>query len=159
MPDVSGKSAGFIGYKARLSRSVAGAAGPWIQIPEVKSFNPGEKTVDEAEFTHLESPGKVREFKATFADSGTMAVVCNFLDPVLDAAGAAVQDGIIADLGETDALFYWKIEWKKNDESGTVLKTVIFPGYVSSAKPPDTTTTDPVDFNFSVRVTGAEVWS
>lgn len=159
MPDVNGKSAGILGYQARLSRSTAGNAGPWTAVPEVKSFNPGEKTVDEAEFTHLESPNKVREFRPTFADGGTMSVVTNFLDPLLDAAGAAVQDAIIADLGIQDEDYYWKIEWKKNDGSGTVLKTVIFPGYVSSAKPPDTTTTDPVEFNFSVRVTGAEAWS
>jgi hypothetical protein len=159
MPDVNGKSAGFVGYKARLSRSVTGAAGPWIQVPEVKSFNPGELTFEEAEFTHLESPLKRREFKSTFGDPGTCTVVSNFLDPVLDAAGAAIQDGIIADVGETNSDFYWKAEWKKNDESGTILKTVIFPGYVSSAKAPDTTISDPVDFNFSIRVTGAEVWS
>ncbi len=159
MPDANGKSAGFIGYKARLSRSTAGNAGPWTAIPETKSFNPGEKTVDEAEFTHLESPGKVREFKPTFSDGGTMTVVCNYLDPLLDAAGAAVQTALFAALGVENADYYWKIEWKKNDETGTVLRTVIFPGYVSSAKPPDTTTSDPVEFNFSVRVTGAEVWS
>jgi len=157
MPDISGKSAGFIGYQGRLSRSTAGNAGPWTAVPEVKSFDPGEKTVEEAEFTHLESPGKTREYKATFSDAGTMSVVCNFLDPVLDAAGAAIQDAIIADIGVNDADYYWKIEWREDD--GTVRKTVIFPGYVATAKAPNTTTTDPVEFNFSVRVTGNEVWS
>jgi hypothetical protein len=159
MPDANGKSAGFIGYKARLSRSTAGNAGPWTAVPETKSFNPGEVTVDEAEFTHLESPLKRREFKPTFSDGGTMTVVCNYLDTLLDAAGAAVQTALIAAVGIENADFYWKIEWKKNDETGTVLRTVIFPGYVSSAKPPDTTTTDPVEFNFSVRISGAEAWS
>jgi hypothetical protein len=159
MPDANGKSAGFIGYKARLSRSTAGPAGPWTAIPETREINPGEGTVDEAEFTYLESPNKRREFKPTFTDGGTMTVVCNFLDPLLDAAGAAVQTAIMAALGVENADYYWKKEWKKNDESGIVLRTVIFPGYVSSAKPPDTTTTDPVLFNFSVRVSGAAVWS
>jgi hypothetical protein len=157
MPDISGKSAGFIGYQGRLSRSTAGNAGPWTAIPEVKSFDPAEATVEEAEFTHLESPGKVREFKATFKDYGTMQVTCNFLDPVLDAAGAAIQNAIIADFGVNDADYYWKIEWREDD--GTVRKTVIFPGYVATAKPPNTNTTDPVDFVFSIRVTGDAVWS
>lgn len=157
MPDVNGKSAGFIGYQARLSRSTAGNAGPWTAIPEVKSFDPGEKTVEEAEFTHLESPGKVREFKSTFSDAGTMSVTSNFLDPTADAAGAAVQDAIIADIGDNDLNFYWKIDWRT--DAGVVRKTVVFPGYVASAKPPNTTTTDPVEFVFSVRVTGAEAWS
>lgn len=159
MPDSNGKSAGIIGYKARLSRSTAGSSGPWTAIPEVRSFNPGELTVDEAEFTHLESPGKRKEFKPTFVDGGSMPVSCNWLDPLLDAAGGAVQTALLAAVGTDDANYYWKIEWKKNDESGTVLRTVIFPGYVSSAKPPDTTTSDPVLFNFTVRVTGAETWS
>lgn len=157
MPDVNGKSAGFIGYQARLSRSTAGNAGPWTAIPEVKSFDPAEATVEEAEFTHLESPDKVREFKATFKDNGTMQVTCNFLDPVLDAAGHTVQMGIINDHGVNDSDYYWKIEWREDD--GTVRKTVIFPAYVATAKPPNTTTTDPVDFIFSLRVTGAAAWS
>lgn len=157
MPDVNGKSAGFIGYQARLSRSTAGNAGPWTAIPEVKSFDPAEMTVEEAEFTHLESPDKFREFKSTFKDGGTMSVVSNFLDPTLDASGHAVQMAIINDLAVNDEDYYWKIEWREED--GTVRKTVIFPGYVSSAKPPNTTTTDPVDFNFSVRVSGAPAWS
>lgn len=157
MPDANGKSAGFIGYQARLSRSTAGNTGPWTAVPETKSFDPAEVTVDEAEFTHLESPSKTKEFKPTFKDGGTMSVVCNFLDPVLDAAGAAVQDAIIADNGVEDEDYYWKIEWREDD--GTVRKTVIFPGYVTGAKPPNTTIADPVDFNFSVRVKGAAVWS
>ncbi len=157
MPDVSGKSAGFIGYQGRLSRSILGDSGPWTAIPEVKSIDPGEATVDEAEFTHLESPDKVKEFKSTFKDLGTMAIVSNFLDPVLDGTGAGIQDALIADHGVNDANYYWKIEWREDD--GTIRKTVIFPGYVSTAKPPNTTTADPVDFNFSVRVTGAAVWS
>ena len=157
MPDVNGKSAGFIGYQGRLSRSTAGDAGPWTAIPEVKSFDPAEVVVDEAEFTHLESPDKTKEFKPTFKDGGTMAVVCNFLDPTLDAAGAVIQDGIISDNGVSDNDFYWKIEWREED--GTVRKTVIFPGYITGAKPPNTTIADPVDFTFSVRVSGAAVWS
>ena len=157
MPDAQGKSAGFIGYNARLSRSTAGSTGPWTAIPEVKEFDPGEATVEEAEFTHLESPGKAKEYKATFIEKGTMTVTCNFLDPVLDAAGAAIQDAIIADHGVNDEDYYWKIEWREDDD--TVRKTVIFPGYVASAKPPGTNITDPVDFVFSVRVTGADVWS
>jgi len=157
MPDVNGKSAGFIGYNARLSRSTAGNVGPWTAIPEVKSFDPAEATVDEAEFTHLESPNKVKEFKATFKDNGTMSVTCNFLDPVADAAGAAIQAAIIADHGVNNLSYYWKIEWR--DDAATVRKTVTFPGYVSTAKPPNTTIADPVDFLFSIRVSGAAVWS
>lgn len=157
MPDANGKSAGFIGYNARLSRSTAGATGPWTPIPETKEFDPGEATVEEAEFTHLESPNKKKEYKATFIEQGTMAVTCNFLDPILDPTGAAVQQAIFDDLGTNDADYYWQIEWR--DDSGVVRKTVTFPGYVSSAKPPTTNITDPVDFVFSVRVTGDDVWS
>ena len=157
MPDAEGKSAGFIGYQGRVSRSTAGNTGPWTAIPEVKSFDPAEVTVDEAEFTHLESPDKTKEFKPTFKDGGTMAVVCNFLDPVEDAAGAVIQDAIITDNGVSNNDFYFKIEWR--DEALVVRKTVIFPGYITGAKPPNTTVTDPVDFNFSIRVTGAAVWS
>lgn len=157
MPDVNGKSAGFIGYQARLSRSTAGNAGPWTAVPEVKSIEPAEETTDEAEFTHLESPNKTKEFKPTFKDGGTMNVTCNFLDPTDDASGAAVQDAIIAANGLSDPDFYWKLEYRKDD--GSVRKTVIFPGYVSSAKPPDATVADPVEFRFSVRVAGAAVWS
>ncbi len=157
MPDVNGKSAGFIGYKALLSRSTAGSTGPWTDIPEVKSFDPAEVTTDEAEFTHLNSPDRFREFKATFKDGGTMQVVTNLLDPVVDAAGHAVQMGIINDHARNDPNYYWRIQWR--DDAATVRKTVIFPGYISSAKPPNTTITDPVDFNFSVRVSGTPVWS
>lgn len=156
MPDSSGKSAGFIGYQARLSRSKDNKA-TWTTIPEVKSIQPAEPSIQEAEFTHLESPDKTREFKATFKDMGTLQATANFLDPTVDAAGAAVQDAIITDFGVNDADYYWRIQWRQDD--GTVIKTVIFPGYISSAKPPDTTTTDPVDFKFSVRVTGAAAWS
>lgn len=157
MPDSFGKSAGFIGYQAQLTRSTAGDTGPWVAIPEVKDFSPAEETVDEAEFTHLESPNKTKEFKPTFKDGGTMQVTSNFLDPVLDAAGAAIQQGIIDDNGVEDSLFFFKIEWR--DDALTVRKTVIFPGYISTAKPPDTNVADPVDFIFSIRVSGAAAWS
>ena len=86
-----------------------------------------------------------------------MTVTSNFLDPVLDAAGAAIQQGIIDDNGVEDQNFFFRIQWR--DDAMTVRKTVIFPHYISTAKPPDTNVADPVDFIFSVRVTGAAVWS
>jgi hypothetical protein len=156
MPDVNGKSAGFIGYRGRLSRSTDSKA-TWAAIPEVKSITPAEPSIGEAEFTHLESPDKTREFKATFKDLGTLQVVANYVDGVLDAAGAAIQLALINDFGVNDSDYYWKIEYRREDD--TVIKTVTFPGYVSSAKAPDLTVQDPTDFKFSVRVTGAAVWS
>lgn len=157
MPDSFGKSAGFIGYQAQFSRSTAGDTGPWTALPEVKDFSPAEETVDEAEFTHLESPNKTKEFKPTFKDGGTMQITSNYLDPILDAAGHAIQQQVIDDNGVEDTGFFFRIQWR--DDQQTVRKTAIFPGYISTAKPPDTNVTDPVDFIFSVRVTGPVVWS
>lgn len=157
MPDVNGKSAGYIGRNTKLYRSTAGDAGPWTEVYEVRTCDPSEPSVDTADLTHLTSPNRRREPRSTYIDDGTVAVTCNAINKLVDPTGAAVQEAIYADQGEHDANNYWKIE--AIDDSAVVHRTFIFPGDVQSAKFGPFDGGAPVDFAFTILRTGATVLS
>lgn len=150
-------SDGIIGYKATISHS-ADSGVTWTKMPEVTSIDPADPQYDEAEFTHLESTGRRREFKPTFVDGGEVSVECNYVDKIANA-GEAAKQAALRTLRDNGTVEYWKIEWRQNDTVGALLETCTFQAFVKSVKPGSITTTDPVKFSFVLRVTGAEVWT
>ncbi len=144
-------SLGIIGYKARIWKGDGATPEVFTPAPEVVSIDPADPQFDEAEFTHLESPNRRKEFKPTFSDGGEVKVEENYIP------GDSFQQGVQTDR-DAGTIRNFKISWADN-ETGAILRAVIFPGYVKSAKPGNTTTKERVPFNWTVRVTGAETWS
>lgn len=154
MPDITGKSAGYVGANTKLYWSTDTKA-TWTLVPETRTVDPADPSVDKADLTHLTSPNKRKEFRPTYIDDGSVTVTCNALDSILDAAGAAIQVAIDAAQGTHNAAYYWKIT--AENDSAVVHRTWIFPGDIETAKFGPFNGGDPVDFSFSILRTGPTV--
>ena len=154
MPDVTGKSAGYVGANTKLYWSTDSGV-DYVLVHEARTIAPADPSVDKADLTHLTSPNKRREFRPTYIDDGSVSVTCNALDKNLDAAGAALQEAIYAAQGTHHATYYWKIT--AEDDAAVVHRTLVFPGDIETAKFGPFNGGDPVDFTFSILRTGPTV--
>lgn len=146
-------SQGIVGYQARLLRGDGLAPEGFEAFPETKVITPADPSSDEAEFTHLESPGFRKEFKKTFADGGEVAFEMNYIP------NNAFQQSLRDDR-DSGQIKNFKIQWRTNDPTNpVVLSSVVFAGWVKNLHPGDTNPSDPVMFSGSIRVTGVETWS
>ena len=73
-------------------------------IAEIKDITPPPQTREFADVTHMQSPGKVREFKPTVINPGEIRCKCNFL-PDNSTQGFATS-GIIKDFQDGTARNY-----------------------------------------------------
>ena len=55
-----------------LLEDAAGSPATFTEIPECTDISGGGGTAEEIDFTHLRSPGRRREFKPSFIDSGSL---------------------------------------------------------------------------------------
>ena len=69
----------FIGYGAEFLVG-QGEASPeiFVSVPDVESITFGDMTTGTVDTTHLRSPGRHRERKATIRDSGPITLVVNY---------------------------------------------------------------------------------
>ena len=51
----------------------------WFKIGEVTSITPPNESVDEIDVTHMESPGRTREFIQGLIDAGEMSIDINWV--------------------------------------------------------------------------------
>lgn len=83
-----------IGYMSSVWISTDETEANLTKLGEVKSFSLPDDEVEEVEATHLESPGRRREFVPGMIDGGEVEIVMNFdpgsaSDLLIDAAKAA----------------------------------------------------------------------
>lgn len=71
-------SEGFIGYGTQVLVGQGGSPETFVAIPEVNSVTPGDMTTGTVQMTHLRSPGRHHEKKATIRDSGPIVLECNY---------------------------------------------------------------------------------
>jgi hypothetical protein len=71
-------SDGVIGYGAQMLVGQGGSPETFVAIPEVNSITPGDMTTATVQMTHLRSPGRHHEKKATIRDSGPIVIECNY---------------------------------------------------------------------------------
>lgn len=98
MADVTGTftpSNGFIGYEAEFQVGQATSPETYVSVPAVKSITFGDMTTGVVDVTHLRSPARHREKKATIRDSGPITVRCSY-DPSHGAHKQAGGDGFAA---------------------------------------------------------------
>lgn len=69
----------FIGYGAQVLVGQGGASPQtYVAIPDVRSVTFGEMTTGVVQKTHLRSPDRHHEKKATLRDSGPIVIECNY---------------------------------------------------------------------------------
>jgi hypothetical protein len=135
-------SQGVIGYKSRALRGAN-------ELPEVTKISPADPQFDEAEFTHLQSPNRTKEFKATFRNPGEVTLECNFIPG--NAIQQAIEDDFLAGVVAPESWTH-----KICDETtGAPLRTYTYSAYIKSAKTSEISTTEPIKFIIVLRVTGA----
>ena len=66
-----------------LLESAAGSPPTFIEISEVTNISGAGGTTERIDFTHLRSPGRRREYKPSFIESGVLTFTCQYipLDP------------------------------------------------------------------------------
>lgn len=154
MPDVSGKTAGYVGRNTKLYWST-NAGSTYQVVPETINIDPAEPSVGTVDRTHTTSPNRRRETKLGYIDDGTVSVQCNALHPTLDASGYAIHKDIFDNQGKSKPDYRWKIE--AIDDDTNVIMTQVFPGDIESARFGPYEGETGVDFNFVVRRTGVTV--
>lgn len=63
-----------IGYGAQFLVGQGGSPEDFVAVPDISSITLGDMTTDVVDVTHLRSPGRHREKRATIRDSGPIAI-------------------------------------------------------------------------------------
>jgi predicted secreted protein len=135
----------IIGYTTKYS--IMGAQTPtpsYVDIAEVISITPGDATADRVEATHMNSPGKRREYIAGMIDSGEATFEINWVP-------GSATDVFLRDLFTSGATRSHRIEFP-NGVTVTFNASII--GF-SKAVPID----DRMTATITVAVSGEETWS
>lgn len=110
-------TAGIIGAGVTLGYS-ATSGGSYTSVAEILEITPPNPTAEKIDFSHAESPGLVKEYKAGFIEAGECALTINF-----NKTQYNTLDGL------RGTAKYWKITLSD-------LSTIIFPGFIMSLTPP-----------------------
>ena len=116
-------------------------------VTDLKALNRNPEASPEIDFTHYASTEQ--ELKLGLKRTGSFDAVCNF-------APKAASHGAIIALDASKAERWWRIKYPKAVSASTQRATELFRGYVQTAAiaPPGAQDTNPVDFNFTLRVSG-----
>lgn len=127
---------------------IAPVASPpvWVTIGNARTVSKSGSNADEIDFTHLNSTGGYREFRAGFKDGGTISVEMHY-DPTL-----ASHTGTLGLLGyfESQVVFLWRINFAANGW----LKALTGSGYVANPGDLDINVDGPITGTATVRNTG-----
>jgi hypothetical protein len=69
----------LIGYGTIFAVESAPGSGSYTQLGEVTSVTPPNLSVDQIDATHMQSPGRTREFIQGLADPGEMSIEMNYI--------------------------------------------------------------------------------
>lgn len=133
---------GTVGLNTQFGIETTASPQAFTTIGEVKDITHSGKTVEFAEFTHMQSTSGYREYKPTFKNSGNFTFACNYVgdDTGQDALETAVDNSTLTNF---EVVF--------PDDSTT---TLTFSAYVENygfSNPMN----GPIELNISIRITGA----
>ena len=120
-------------------------SGVYFRIGEVTNLPPPNQTADSQQFTHMESPGGVHEFRPGLIDPGDQNLEVNYIP------GGTAHADLMTDLADDDAHKY-KITFPGGTE------TVIFTAFVTDVSPA-TPIADVMTCSASFKPTGKPTWS
>lgn len=93
----------LIGYGSLLEISTDGGSN-WDEIAEVFSITPPSSEVDVIDVTHMQSPGRDREFILGLNDPGSASIECNFIP-------GSAADELLLDIKAAHAPVKCRITW------------------------------------------------
>ncbi|WP_374578297.1 phage tail tube protein [Phenylobacterium sp.] len=128
-----------IGTRTLIHVSSDGGA-TWTKMLEVRSVTPPNESVDEPEATHMESPGRYKEFVQGLIDPGDMSFSVNHIE------GGVTDDYIATWRGQGDTRLV-RISWP----SGRWRR---FGGFVKGYVPDEITPGEIQTATITFRVTG-----
>jgi len=132
----------MIGYLTKY-RIMDPVAEEFFELAEVFNVTPGEASTDRIDVTHMQSPGRRREYISGLIDSGTASIELNW-------APGNDTDEFLRDLFETGEVRQHQIEFPNGV---TVTFEASITGY-SKSVPIDDRMTATVE----ISVSGAETW-
>lgn len=80
----------IIGYGTKVAVETAPASGVYTELGEVTNVTPPNESVDQIDATHMQSPGRTREFIQGLIDPGECSIEFNHIP------GSATDDFLIA---------------------------------------------------------------
>lgn len=107
-----------IGYDTRFAIEDAVGSGVYVELAEVFEVTPPEYTIDQVEVTHMQSPGRAKEFIPALSDNGTAQAQMNYIP-------GSATDTRIRELQASGEVLSMKITYPNGS-------TVTFPGSVES---------------------------
>jgi len=134
-----------------FSDALTGSPLVFTDIPEAKAAARSSEASPEIDFTNYDSTEQ--ELKLGLARRGSFDVTANFV-PM-----SAVQETVLT-LAETKEERIWRIKYPKSVLTNATRAEERFRGYVQTAtiNPPGATDQNPVDFAFTLRVSGGYVY-
>lgn len=137
----------MIGYGTLFQRGNGDGPPETFQtISETAEINPPQSEADDVEVTHLNSPGRRKEFIQGMSDAGEASLSVNWIP---DHPTQDHLTGLLADKN-SGAVKTWRIVLPGG------LLTWTFSGYVKSFAPDTISANDPLKATVTIKVTGAE---
>ena len=124
-----------------LLQSGAGSPPTFIEIAEVTNISGAGGTTERIDFTHLRSPGRRREYKPSFIESGVLTFTCQYIP----ADPSHIQLLALLDSGEEVALREVFVDGSGWD----------YIGYVAGVEKTGQDVGGKVQLNCSFQITGA----
>ncbi|MBN8431808.1 hypothetical protein JF535_13200 [Microbulbifer salipaludis] len=137
-------SQGFVGIGVLLL-SDAVTPDTFVEVPEVFSLPEFGQEADEVDFSHLNSPGGVKEYKAGMKDGAGSTIEMNWLpgDAQQEALRSAAQAGDI---------IKFQIQWPDSGQTQVEVPLLVKSFKIS------TPVGDKVTASIDVKVAGAPTW-
>ena len=133
----------IIGYGTTVEVQNGETTPGWEFIGEITNITPPNESVDQVDVTHMESPGRTREFIQGLIDPGEMSLDLNHVP------GSATDDLIL--------------EWRTSGETRSMRITYpnnvteTFPAFVLGYAPSGVAVADALTATLTVKVAGAIV--
>ena len=137
-----------IGWGGRLYLSTDNTEANLIELLEVREVGFPTDETDEVEATHLQSPGRRKEFVAGLIDGGEFTATFNY-DP------GSATDLALTDAKDTGTTRKIRIVVPDNDGLGTAAWNLVTSVFVKRYAPDNMTTADIITATATFRVTGA----
>lgn len=142
-----------IGYGTLLKRGNGASPEVFTPVAEITSITPPQAESDDVEVTHMESPGRTKEYIAGMVEAGEAAFKGNWIP------GNATQDHLVGVLADQKAgtVRNWQIVVPPGTAAPAGL-TWSFSGYVKKFNP-DISVSDKLSFDASIKVSGASTYA
>lgn len=138
-----------IGWGGKFFLGTANTEASLVEMAEVRECGFPQDETDEAEATHLKSPGRRKEFVAGLIDGGEFTVTFNYVP-------GSATDLAMTDAKETGTTRKIRIVIPDETGTGTADWNIVTSGFVKKYAPDNMAPGDIITATATIRVTGAQ---